>query len=115
MRSIESRLPAAISFLSISAQLLSASPAPAATHPRYGGTLRVEVHAASVSFDPREWKVGSLESATNEKVAALVFERLVALDNYGRFQPLLAIEWSHDASYKRWQFAIRPGVKFSDD
>src|SRR5208282_4885105 len=61
-----------------------------------------------------EWQVGSLESATNEKLAALVFERLVALDNYGRFQPVLATEWSHDAPNKRWQFAIRAGAKFSD-
>jgi peptide/nickel transport system substrate-binding protein len=88
--------------------------ASAATHPRYGGTLRVEMPAASVSLDPREWRAGSLESAANEKVAALVFERLVALDNYGRFQPLLAVEWSHDSSSKRWQFTIRPAVKFSD-
>src|SRR5208282_2701337 len=95
--------------------LLRVATARAADKPRYGGTLRVEVHAASLSFDPREWKVGSLESATNEKLAALVLERLLALDNYGRFQPLLAIEWPHNASYKRWQFAIRPGVKFSDD
>ncbi len=67
-----------------------------------------------MSLDPREWRAGSLESATNEKLAALVFERLVALDNYGRFQPVLAAEWSHDGSSKRWQFTIRPGVKFSD-
>ena len=70
--------------------------------------------AASISLDPRTWRVGSLDSATNEKLAALVFERLVALDNYGRFQPVLATEWSHDVSSKRWQFTIRPGVKFSD-
>ncbi|HKN74181.1 MAG TPA: hypothetical protein VJW94_03305, partial [Candidatus Acidoferrum sp.] len=86
----------------------------AADKPRYGGTLRVEVPAASVSLDPREWRVGSLESATNEKLAALVLERLVALDNYGRFQPVLAADWSHDGSSKRWQFAIRSGIKFSD-
>jgi peptide/nickel transport system substrate-binding protein len=95
--------------------LLSATPGPeAAEHPRYGGTLRVELPTASVSLDPREWRAGSLESATSEKLAALVFERLVALDNYGRFQPVLATEWSHDGSSKRWQFTIRPGVKFSD-
>ena len=49
-----------------------------------------------------------------KSLAALVFERLVALDNYGRFQPVLATEWSHDGSSKRWQFTIRPGIKFSD-
>lgn len=112
MRSIESPLFAAISLLS--AAMLLASPLPAATHPRYGGTLRVELHAASVSLDPREWQVGSLQSAANEKLAELVFERLVALDNYGRFQPALATDWSHDASNKRWRFVLRAGVKFSD-
>src|SRR5580693_7068430 len=114
MRFIELRLFAAISCLSVATQLFLASPVPAATHPRYGGTLRVEVHAAAISFDPRGWQVGSLDSATNEKMAELVFERLAALDNYGRFQPVLATEWSHDASNKRWRFVIRSGVKFSD-
>jgi peptide/nickel transport system substrate-binding protein len=114
MRFIELRLFAAISCLSVATQLFLASPAPAATHPKYGGTLRIEVHAASVSLDPREWQVGSLDAAANEKMAELVFERLVALDNYGRFQPVLATEWSHDGAYKRWRFVIRAGVKFSD-
>jgi ABC-type transport system substrate-binding protein len=91
-----------------------AAAARASENPRYGGTLRVEVQAASVLLDPRQWHAGSLELATNEKLAALVFERLVALDNYGRFQPVLAAEWSHDGSSKRWQFSIRQGVKFSD-
>jgi peptide/nickel transport system substrate-binding protein len=82
--------------------------------PQYGGTLRVELRAASVSLDPREWKAGAMESATDEKMGALVFDRLVALDNYGRFQPQLATEWSHDAGFKRWVFTLRPDVKFSD-
>jgi MarR-like DNA-binding transcriptional regulator SgrR of sgrS sRNA len=76
--------------------------------------LRVELHAASVALDPREWQVGSLDSASNERLASLLFERLLALDNYGRFQPVLATEWSHDSSSRRWQFTIRTGVKFSD-
>jgi peptide/nickel transport system substrate-binding protein len=93
---------------------VSAATASAAENPRYGGTLRVELPAANVSLDPREWRAGSLESATNEKLAALLFERLVTLDNLGRFQPVLAAEWSHDVSSKRWQFTVRPGIKFSD-
>jgi len=113
MRSIELRLFAAISFLLVFMRLVLASPLHAAAHPKYGGTLRVELNAASVSLDPRAWQSGELEFATNEKLAALMFERLVALDNYGRFQPVLATEWSHDASNKRWQFAIRAGVRFS--
>jgi len=91
----------------------SSSVSECAEHPRYGGTLRVELRATSVTLDPREWVVGSVESATDEKLAALVFERLVSLDNYGRFQPQLAAEWSHDAAFKKWQFVLRSGVKFS--
>jgi ABC-type transport system substrate-binding protein len=86
----------------------------ASTNPRYGGTLRVELHAADVSLDPRTWRDGSLEAATDEKLAALIFDRLVTLDNYGRFAPALATDWSHDTSSKRWQFTIRSNVKFSD-
>jgi peptide/nickel transport system substrate-binding protein len=81
---------------------------------RYGGILRVELPTALVSLDPREWKVGAVESATDEKMGALVFDRLVALDNYGRFQPQLATEWTHDAGFKSWQFILRANVKFSD-
>jgi hypothetical protein len=74
----------------------------------------VEVRTMSVSLDPRQWKAGTAEFATDEKMGALVFDRLVALDNYGRFQPQLATDWSHDMAFKRWQFTLRTNVKFSD-
>ncbi|MGH9676630.1 MAG: ABC transporter substrate-binding protein, partial [Candidatus Acidiferrum sp.] len=86
----------------------------AATSPRYGGTLRVELRQSAIAFDPRAWKPGAANSAADEKLAAILFDRLVALDNYGRVQPQLAAEWSHDAAFKRWQFTLRAGVKFSD-
>jgi peptide/nickel transport system substrate-binding protein len=86
----------------------------AATSPHYGGTLRVELHATSISFDPRDWKPGSVAAGDAEKLAALVYDRLVTLDDYGKFQPALAAEWSHDPAAKNWQFRLRPGVKFSD-
>lgn len=113
MRSTELRLCAATSLLYFVPPLFSPS-AVAATKPKYGGTLRIELRAANVTLDPRKWQAGSMEYATDEKLSALVFERLVALDDYGRFQPVLATEWSHDGSYRRWQFVIRAGVKFSD-
>jgi ABC-type transport system substrate-binding protein len=91
-----------------------ASPGFASTRPQYGGTLRVELCSAPVEADPRKWKTGSQEFATGAHIASLLFDRLVSLDNYGRFQPRLAVEWSHDASFKRWQFKLRSGVKFSD-
>src|SRR6267378_4868167 len=93
---------------------LVSPPALARRWPKYGGTLRVEVRATAISLDPREWKLGSAEFATDEKMGALVYDRLVALDHYGRFQPQLAAEWSHDAAFKRWQFILRANVKFSD-
>src|SRR5215468_6897102 len=86
----------------------------ASTKPRYGGVLRVELLASSATIDPRTWKAGSRDFGTNERLAALVFDRLVALDNYGRFVPQLATEWSHDSSFKRWQFVLRGDAKFSD-
>jgi ABC-type transport system substrate-binding protein len=94
--------------------LLAAPTAHATKHPRYGGTLRIVLRAASVSLDPREWKPGSLSVALSEQLAALAFDRLLTLDDYGRFQPALATEWSHDANLRTWQFKLRPGVKFSD-
>ena len=85
-----------------------------ANRPKYGGTLRVELYAGSFSLDPREWKAGSIRAAEDEKLATLIYDRLVTLDDYGRFQPALATEWSHDAAGKIWQFKLRPGVKFSN-
>jgi peptide/nickel transport system substrate-binding protein len=85
-----------------------------AATPRYGGTLHVKMRASSVSLDPREWTPGSLSSATGEKLASLVYDRLVTLDDHAKFEPALAIEWSHDAASRNWQFKLRSGVRFSD-
>jgi peptide/nickel transport system substrate-binding protein len=90
------------------------APAGAAERPQYGGVLRVELRAASANLQPTRWKAGSGDFATNQRLAELVFDRLVVLDNYGRFQPQIATEWSHDAAAKSWQFTLRQGVKFSD-
>ncbi len=86
----------------------------ATKHPKYGGTLRLELQIAKLSLDPREWKNGSVAAAENERIATLLYDRLITLDDYGRFQPALSTEWSHDASFKTWQFELRSGVEFSD-
>src|SRR6202795_3259208 len=114
MKSIELRQSVTISIFVASLCLLTTPAARGELSPRRGGTLRVEFHSQTVSLDTREWKTGTTASATNEKLAALVFDRLLALDNYGRFQPQLAMEWSHDAPFKKWQFTLRTNVKFSD-
>jgi peptide/nickel transport system substrate-binding protein len=112
MRSTKSHWLAGISAAALA--LLAPLRLTATKHPHYGGTLRVQLRGASVSLDPREWKPGSLTTADGKRLAGLVYDRLVTLDEYGRFQPALATEWSHDAPYKNWQFRIRSGVKFSD-
>lgn len=115
MRSIALRwLAVRKGFAALLAFFLFAAPSFASTKPRFGGVLRIEFFASSVNLDPRQWKPGSREFGPDERLASLVFDRLVALDNYGRFVPQLASEWAHDASFRRWQFTLRPGVKFSD-
>jgi len=96
------------------AMLMFAAGLHSAAKPIYGGTLRVELRATASALNPAQWKAGSAEFAANERLAELMFDRLVTLDNYGRFQPALATEWSHDGNVKRWQFTLRAGVKFSD-
>ncbi len=86
----------------------------AATRPRYSGGLRVEMRAQVASLDPREMSSDGAEAAATQRLAALVFERLVRLDDNGRPLPALAVAWQHDAEAKRWQFRLRPGVKFHD-
>jgi peptide/nickel transport system substrate-binding protein len=112
MRFTESRWLAAISTVLLA--LLTPAGAQATRHPKYGGTLRIELHLPTASLDPRAWTPGSIFTAQDEKLASLIYDRLITLDEYGRFQPALAIEWSHDAASKNWQFRLRPGVKFSD-
>jgi len=110
MRSTKSRLLAAINAAVFALAGVCAQAAP----PRYGGTLHVKLRASSVSLDPREWTPGSLSSAASEKLASLVYDRLVTLDDHAKFQPALATEWSHDTAGRNWQFKLRSGVRFSD-
>jgi peptide/nickel transport system substrate-binding protein len=98
MRLTAWRLLAIASWLSV---------APAATRPHYGGTLRVQMQARFVSLDPTQF-------AAQENLTALAFDRLVAWNDSAQPQPALAISWRHDAEFKRWEFQLRPGVKFHD-
>jgi peptide/nickel transport system substrate-binding protein len=86
----------------------------AATSPLYGGTLVVELRSPTLVLDPAKWKTGSPESSDSMQMAAAIFDRLISLDRYGRLQPALATDWSHDAQWRHWQFSVRPGVQFSD-
>src|SRR5580658_6120847 len=79
--------------------VLSFAACGAATRPRYGGTLRLEMRDGQPDAGP---------------LRSLVFETLVRLDAAGAPQPCLALAWTHDVAARRWQFNLRPGVKLHD-
>jgi len=109
MRRIALRLLAASSLV---VALLSATTAPAATRPRYGGTLRVAMRAAPSSLDPGA--SGSSDWLGSRNLSRLMFDTLVTLDNSGKPQPSLATFWQSEPSNQRWQFSIRRGIAFQD-
>jgi peptide/nickel transport system substrate-binding protein len=86
----------------------------ASRQPEYGGTLRVRMQERIATIDPRQWPSDSMQAAAGERLASLVFDRLVRLDDHGVTQPALAVSWQHDAHAKRWQFHMREGAKFAD-
>ena len=94
--------------------LLAASGLPSARRPRSGGTLRVEMQAAVASLDPADWPADSASADAKEKLLALAFETLTHLDEKGQAQPALAVSWNHDAAFQRWEFRLRPNVRFHD-
>lgn len=86
----------------------------AASRPRYGGALQVEMRASVASLDPAEKATSQAEEEGKEKLVEMVFDRLVGIGEDGAPQPRVAISWTHDAENKRWKFSLRPGVKWQD-
>ena len=84
----------------------------AATRPHYGGTLRIATAEAFTSLDPAE--SGQADTVARHNILRLLFETLVALDDHGVSQPLLADSWASSAGGQRWQFILRQGITFSD-
>jgi len=75
--------------------LLLVAVAEARTRPHYGGTVRVE-------------------SSSTTNAVGLVTESLTAVDATGRAQPLLATRWESQNGARRWEFWLRPNVRFHD-
>ncbi len=98
----------------LAAALLAAASAAASERPKYGGTLRVQISERVSAIDPRQWPSASEQAAAKQRVDALIFDRLVRLDDRATPRPDLAISWQHDAQAKRWQFLLRKGVNFSN-
>ncbi len=100
--------PTAWRLLAIASLLATLCPgAFAATRPHYGGTVHVEIQERLAALDPAEL-------SEKENLVTLVFDRLVTWNESGQPQPALAASWQHDADFRRWEFQIRPGVKFHD-
>lgn len=76
-------------------------PAAARTRPHYGGVLHVETE-------------GDAWQRPDGLARRLVSDGLTAMDANGAVRPALAIAWSADDNDHRWEFRLRPGVRFSD-
>ena len=120
----------ALRFLAATSLLFALSTGPAATRPRYGGRLRMEIGVRVSSLDltqPTDAAAGTAgtgssagwpeeygEDRAASKLGALVYDRLVRLNSAGQPQPALAVSWEHDAQSVIWRFKLRPGVKWQD-
>ncbi|HUS19657.1 MAG TPA: ABC transporter substrate-binding protein [Terriglobales bacterium] len=91
--------------------LVALGAASAEERPRYGGTLRVQMKEAVLSFDPTDDKE---LTAARTRLAFLIFDRLTQIDDQGRVRPQLAWSWTSDAEHKTWRFTLRSGVLFHD-
>jgi 4-phytase/acid phosphatase/peptide/nickel transport system substrate-binding protein len=100
-------------FLAASSAACLVLAAGAATRPRYGGTLRVEIQARLSTLDPAD-SADVAEAEAALKLHALIYDHLVRLDPRGQPQPALALSWEHDAQAVKWRFILRPGVKWQD-
>ncbi|MGO8791346.1 MAG: ABC transporter substrate-binding protein [Terriglobia bacterium] len=100
-------------FLAVSSIACLAAALGAATRPRYGGTLRLEIQAKPSTFDAAD----STDVADAEAVLKLrefIYDRLVRLDQQGKPEAGIALSWEHDEQAVKWRFNLRPGVKWQD-
>ena len=71
----------------------------ARTRPHYGGTLHVDTQD-----DP--WQ------GRDSIGRRMVFDSLTRVDSSGAVLPALALRWQSQNGDHRWQFWLRPGVRF---
>jgi peptide/nickel transport system substrate-binding protein len=97
----------------IASTLIAPTTAPAATRPRYGGTLRVTLQSAPNTLElPANSVPADYWDAA--RALSLVADNLVTVDAQNRAHPALADTWQSDATARHWQFTLRRGVKFHD-
>ena len=88
-------------FVTSSLVVCLALTAGARTRSHYGGALRIETQG-----DPLRVPGGIARK--------LVFDGLTRLDQSGAVLPALAVRWEPQDENHRWQFWLRPGVRFHD-
>ena len=81
--------------------LIAALGAQARTRPHYGGALRIETQG-----DPWQMPDGLARR--------LVLDTLTTVSDTGLAQPSLALRWTSQNADHRWEFTLRPGVRFQD-
>jgi peptide/nickel transport system substrate-binding protein len=81
--------------------LASVCASEARIRPHYGGTLHVDTQG-----DP--WQ------GRDSIGRRMVFDSLTRIDNSGVVVPALALRWQSQNADHRWQFWLRPGVRFHD-
>src|ERR1700693_5754985 len=87
---------ACVALLALGAMATAAAAAPS-TRPHMGGTLRVQMSERIPMIDPRQWRSSPAQAAATQRIASLIFDRLIRLDEHVMLQPALAISWQHDA------------------
>ena len=93
-----------LQWFAISSLVLAAAVAGASSRPHYGGTVRVLLHDRVMSIDPLS---DEDHPAARDRLAALEFETLTAIDSQGRLRPNLAAGWHSDQAKRVWQFRLR--------
>ncbi len=93
-----------LQLFAISSFLLLAAGAYGGSRPRYGGAVRILLHDRVLSIDPLS---DEDHPGTRDRMAALAFENLTAVDAQGHIRPNLALSWRVDQSKRAWQFRLR--------
>ena len=96
--------------------IVAALAASAARRPRYGGTLAVEFAGAVTSLDPAQPQDSVEDQLAQDRLLALIADRLVNLDDHGQPQPSLAWDWQRSGNddFTHWIVTLRPDRKFQD-
>src|SRR5947208_13133961 len=75
--------------------------------PKQGGTLTTAIGIDADTLDP-----AAQTTTTIGQIVRMMTEPLVAMDQKGSVQPLLATKWQTSADAMSYTFTLRQGVRF---